>query len=198
MRNIGKHIYGVKTMQRLIDLINEKALRYEGELFFADGEFFAIYDGKIAKLPDFSGDIRGMYKLLPSTERFIDGYMLSSGLEFGSLIDVIGIYKSELELYNDEIPDGLDYDSFNFLYACQNEGISPYCAYNALLLMMEGVEAGGWVLLDGNREYTDVITYISEGCELIDFAYTDEDDDEYWEEIISNIERYFFDGGEVY
>ncbi len=185
-------------MQKMVDLINEKALKYEGELFYADGEFFAIYDGKIAKLPDFSGDIRGMYRLTAKTEHFIDSYLLSESLETGNLLDVLHIFKSELELYGDEIPDSLDYDSFNFLASCQNAGISPYVAYNALILMQEGVDSGSWVLLDENREYTDVLSYISEGCELIDFAYTDEDDDEYWEDIILHIESYLFDGGEIF
>ena len=56
-------------MQKLVELIEKNALKYTGELFYADGEFFAIYDGKIAKLPDFSGEFRAIYKLTPSTER---------------------------------------------------------------------------------------------------------------------------------
>ena len=31
------------------DLLNEKELRFADELFFAEGEFFAIHDGKIAE-----------------------------------------------------------------------------------------------------------------------------------------------------
>ena len=41
-------------MQATVDLLNEKELKYADELFFAEGEFFAIHDGKIAKLPDFT------------------------------------------------------------------------------------------------------------------------------------------------
>ena len=61
-------------MQKLVNLINEKAIKYKDELFFADGEFFAIYDGKIAKLSDFSGEVRQIFKLKSSTELFINLY----------------------------------------------------------------------------------------------------------------------------
>ena len=53
-------------------------------------------------------------------------------------------------------------------------------------------------LLDRYGEYKSAIQYISDGCELIDFAYTDENDDEYWESIITNLESYIFSGGEIF
>ena len=185
-------------MQKLVDLLNEKELRYADELFFAEGEFFAIHDGKIAKLPDFTGDFEGIYKLLPSTEHFIASYIIAENLDITEIIDTVSIFSSEPSLYGDEIPDGLDYDSFNFLNACQEHGISPYCAYRAMLLIMEGVQSGGWVLLGYDGEYKPALEYISEACEVIDFRFTDEYDDEYWESIIENIENYVFSGGEVF
>ncbi|MBR2021108.1 MAG: hypothetical protein IJ939_01600 [Clostridia bacterium] len=185
-------------MQKLVDLLNEKELRYSDELFFAEGDFFAIHDGKIAKLPDFTGDFEGIYKLLPSTERFIGSYIVAENLDITEILDTISIFSSELELYGDEIPEGLDYDSFNLLYACQQHGISPYCAYRAMLLIMEGVQSGAWTLLSYDGEYKPALEYISEACEVIDFRYTDEYDDEYWESIIENLESYVFSGGEVF
>lgn len=185
-------------MQKLVDLLNEKELRYADELFFADGEFFAIHDGKIAKLPDFTGDFEGIYKLLPSTEHFIGSYIVAENLDITEIIDTISIFSSELSLYGDEIPDGLDYDSFNLLYACQEKGISPYCAYRAMLLIMEGVQSGVWTLLGYDGEYKIALEYISEACEVIDFRFTDEYDDEYWQSIIENIDSYVFSGGEVF
>ena len=185
-------------MQKLVDLLNEKELKFADELFFADGEFFAIHDGKIAKLPDFTGDFEGIYKLLPSTERFIGSYIVAENLDITELIDSVSIYENELLLYGDGIPDGLDYDSFNFLISCQEKGISPYRAYRAMLLIMEGVQSGVWTLLGYDGEYKPALEYISEACEVIDFRYTDEYDDEYWESIIENIENYRFSGGEIF
>lgn len=185
-------------MQKLVDLLNAKEIRYANELFYAEGEFFAIHDGKIAKLYDFLGDFEGIYKLLPSTERFIGAYIVANNLDITEIIDTIAIFSSELELYPDEIPDCLDYDSFDFLYSCQENGISPYCAYRAMLLIMEGVESGVWTLLSRDGEYKAALEYISESCEVIDFRYTDEDDDEYWECIIRNLEAYVFAGGEAF
>ena len=185
-------------MQKLVDLLNEKELRYADELFFAEGEFFAIHDGKIAKLPDFSGDFDGIYKLLPATERFIASYIIGNNLDITDLIETLSIYEGELSLYGDEIPDGLDYDSFNFLNACADAGISPYRAYHAMLLIMSEVQSGVWTLLGYDGEYKPALEYISEACEVIDFRYTDEFDDEYWESIIENIEAYVFSGGEVF
>jgi len=106
--------------------------------------------------------------------------------------------ENELELYGDEIPDGLDYDSFNLLISCEEKGISPYSAYKAMILMSQGVESGSWVLLGYDGEYKNALEYISEACEVIDFSYTDEYDDEYWESIVSNIEQYVYCGGEVF
>ena len=185
-------------MQKLVDLLNEKELRYSDELFFADGEFFAIHDGKIAKLPDFTGDFEGIYKLMPSTEHAIESYIIAENLDINDIIDNISIYENELELYGDEIPDGLDYDSFNMLIYCEEKGISPYRAYKAMLLIMEGVQSGAWTLLGYDGEYKQALEYISEACEVIDFRYTDEYDDEYWESIIENIEAYVFSGGEIF
>lgn len=185
-------------MQRLADMIDEKALKYSGELFFADGQFFAIYDGKIAKLPDFTGDFDGIYRLRASTERFISSYIVTNNLELGLLLDNISVFETELELYGDEIPSGLDSDSHALLKDCLENGITPYCAYKAMILLMAGVESGGWVLLGYDGEYCDALTYISKACEVIDFRYTDEYDDEYWQSIIENIESYIFSGGEVF
>ncbi len=185
-------------MQKLVDLLNEKELRYADELFFAEGEFFAIHDGKIAKLPDFTGDFDGIYKLLPYTEHFIASYVIANNLDITEIIDTVSIFENELELYGDEIPEGLDYDSFNLLISCQEKGISPYRAYKAMLLIMEGVQSGVWTLLGYDGEYKPALEYISEACEVIDFRYTDEYDDEYWESIIENIENYRFSGGETF
>ena len=71
-------------MQKLVDLLNAKEIRYADELFYAEGEFFAIHDGKIAKLYDFLGDFEGIYKLLPSTERFIGAYIVANNLRYHS------------------------------------------------------------------------------------------------------------------
>lgn len=185
-------------MQKLVNIINEKAIKYKDELFYADGEFFAIYDGKIAKLSDFSGEVRQIFKLKSSTELFINTYINQNGLDIGTLIDTLDVFSSELELYGDEIPDGLDYDAFNFLYACDEYGISPYCAYKALILIMGGAPSGTYSLMDYNGEYKSILEYISEACELIDFAYTDEYDDEYWESVINNLDSYLYTGGEVF
>ena len=185
-------------MQKLVNLLNEKELKYADELFYADGEFFAIHDGKIAKLPDFTGDFEGIYKLLPSTESFIASYIVANNLDITELIDTIGIFENDLSLYGEEIPDGLDYDSFNFLISCEEKGIIPYCAYKAMLLIMEGVQSGVWMLKGYDGEYKAALEYISEACEVIDFRYTDEYDDEYWESIIENIEAYIFSGGEFF
>ncbi len=185
-------------MQKLVELIEKKALRYTGELFYADGEFFAIYDGKIAKLPDFSGEFRAMYKLTGATESFITSYLEDNGLDAEYLTDSLSVAKSDLELNEREIPDGLDYDSFNYLISCDEAGIIPYNAYMALKMVSEGLDSGVWMLLDRYGEYKSAIQYISDGCELIDFAYTDENDDEYWESIISNLENYIFTGGEIF
>ena len=185
-------------MQKLVDLLNEKELRYSDELFYAEGEFFAIHDGKIAKLPDFTGDFEGFYKLLPSTERFIGSYIVANNLDINDIIDTVSIFEGELELYGDEIPAGLDYDAFNLLISCEEKGISPYAAYKAMILIMEGVQSGVWMLRGYDGEYKAALEYISEACEVIDFRYTDEYDDEYWESIIENIESYIFSGGEVF
>ena len=185
-------------MQNLVNLLNIKETKYADELFFADGEFFAIHDGKIAKLPDFTGDFEGIYKLLPSTENTIATYIIAENLDITDIIDNISIFASELELYGEEIPDGLEYDSFNLLIHCEEKGISPYRAYKAMLLIMEGVQSGVWTLLGYDGEYKPALEYISEACEVIDFRYTDEYDDEYWENIIENIEAYIFSGGEVF
>lgn len=185
-------------MQKLVNLINEKALQYKDELFYTDGEFFAIYDGKIAKLPDFSSEVSQIFKLKTTTEQFINIYINHNGLDLASIIDSLSIFSGELELYGDEIPDGLDYDSFNFLYSCDENGISPYCAYKASILILGGAPSGTWALLDYNGEYKSILEYISEGCELIDFQFTDEDDDEYWQSILNHIEDYLYCGGEVF
>lgn len=185
-------------MQKLVNLIEQKALKYTGELFFADGEFFAIYDGKLAKLPDFSGEFRAIYKLTGSTESFITSYLENNGLDAEYLAESLKMAKSELELYETEIPDGLGYDAFNFLIACDEHGIIPYNAYMALTMIAEGLDSDVWMLVDRYGEYKSAIQYISDGCELIDFAYTDENDDEYWESIITNIESYIFSGGEIF
>ena len=185
-------------MQKLVNLINEKELKYADELFFAEGEFFAIHDGKIAKLPDFTGDFEGIYKLLPSTERAIATYIIAENLDITEVIDTISIFENDLMLYGDEIPDGLDYDSFNLLNFCEEKGITPYAAYKAMLLIMQGVQSGVWTLLGYDGEYKPALEYISEACEVIDFRYTDEYDDEYWESIIENLESYVFSGGEVF
>lgn len=185
-------------MQKLVDLLNEKELKYADELFYCEGEFFAIHDGKIAKLPDFTGDFEGIYKLLPSTEHFIASYIISNNLDITEILDIVSIFENELELYEDEIPSGLDYDSFNLLISCEEKGISPYRAYKAMLLIMQGVQSGIWTLLGYDGEYKPVLEYISEACEVIDFRYTDEYDDEYWESIIENIENYRFSGGETF
>ena len=185
-------------MQKLVNLIEKKALKYTGELFYADGEFFAIYDGKIAKLPDFSGEFRAIYKLSKTSECFINSYIENNELDAEYLLDSLNLVRSELELYETEIPDSLDYDSFNFLIACDEAGIIPYNAYMALKMICENLESGVWMLLDRYGEYKSAIQYISDGCELIDFSYTDENDDEYWESIISSIEDYVFSGGEVF
>ena len=81
-------------MQKLVNLLNEKELRYADELFFAEGEFFAIHDGKIAKLPDFTGDFEGIYKLLSSTEHFIASYIIANNLDITELIDTVSIYEN--------------------------------------------------------------------------------------------------------
>ncbi len=185
-------------MQKLVEIIEKKALKHTGELFFADGEFFAIYDGKVAKLPDFSGEFRAIYKLTVETERFIVTYLEDNGLDAEYLSDSLKIAKGDLELYETEIPDGLDYDSFNYLIACDEAGIIPYNAYMALKMVAEGLESGVWMLLDRYGEYKNALQYLSDGCELIDFAYTDENDDEYWESILSNLESYIFKGGEIF
>jgi len=185
-------------MQSMVNLLNEKELKYADELFFAEGEFFAIHDGKIAKLPDFTGDFDGIYKLLPTTEHFIGSYIVANNLDINEILDTLSIYEGELDLYGDEIPDGLDYDSFNLLISCQEKGISPYRAYKAMLLIMDGVQSGVWTLLGYDGEYKAALEYISEACEVIDFRYTDEYDDEYWQSIIENIECYIFSGGEVF
>lgn len=185
-------------MQKLVNLINEKALKYKDELFYADEEFFAIYDGKIAKLPDFSGEVSQIFKLKTSTEQFINTYVLQNGLDMGNLLDSLSVFSSELELYGDEIPDGLDYDCFNFLYSCEQAGITPYCAFKALVLILGGAPSGAYAIMDYNGEYKSILEYISEGCQLIDFAYTDEFDDEYWESILNNLESYLYSGGEVF
>ena len=185
-------------MQKLVDLLIAKEARYADELFFAEDEFFAIHDGKIAKLYNFLGDFEGIYKLRPSTERFIGSYIVANNLDITEIIDKASIFSHELELFPDEIPDGLDYDSFNLLYSCQENGISPYCAYRAMLLIMEGVESGTWMLLSHSGEYKAALEYISESCEVIDFRYTDEYDDEYWQCIIENLESYVFSGGEIF
>ncbi|MBE6681440.1 MAG: hypothetical protein E7600_04045 [Ruminococcaceae bacterium] len=185
-------------MQKLVDLLNEKELKYADELFFADGEFFAIHDGVIAKLPDFTGDFEGIYKLLPSTEHAIATYIIAENLDITDVIYSISIFANELELYGDEIPEGLDYDALGLLICCQEKGISPYRAYKAMLLIMEDVQSGVWTLLGYDGEYKQALEYISEACEVIDFRYTDEYDDEYWESIIENIESYVFSGGEVF
>lgn len=185
-------------MQKLVELIEKKALKYTGELFFADGEFFAIYDGKLAKLPDFSGEFRAIYKLTSETERFIVTYLEENGLDSEYLADSLSLAEGDLELYENEIPDGLDYDSFNYLIACDEAGIIPYNAYMALKMISEGVESGVWMLLDRYGEYKSALQYISDGCELIDFAYTDENDDEYWQSILERLEDYIFIGGEIF
>ena len=185
-------------MHKLVDLLNEKELKFADELFYADGEFFAIHDGKIAKLPDFTGDFEGIYKLLPSTENFIASYIIANNLDINEIIETVGIFENELQLYGEEIPNGLDYDSFNMLIACKEKGISPYSAYKAMLLIMSGVQSGVWNLLGYDGEYKPALEYISEACEVIDFRYTDEYDDEYWQSIIKNIECYIFSGGEIF
>ena len=97
-------------MQKLADLLIAKESRYADKLFYAEGEFFAIHDGKIAKLYDFLGDFEGIYKLLPSTERYIGSYIVANNLDITEILDTLSIFSSEFELYPDEIPDGLDYD----------------------------------------------------------------------------------------
>ena len=67
-----------------------------------------------------------------------------------------------------------------------------------MLLIMEGVEGGTWMLLSHSGEYKAALEYISESCEVIDFRYTDEYDDEYWQCIIENLESYVFCGGETF
>ena len=185
-------------MQKLVNLIEKAALKYTGELFYADGEFFAMYDGKVVKLPDFSGEFRAIYKLTPSTENFITSYIENNSLDAEYLAESLKMAESELELYESEIPDGLDYDSFNYLISCDEAGIMPYNAYMALKMIAENLDSGVWMLLDRYGEYKSAIQYISDGCELIDFAYTDENDDEYWESIITNLESYIFSGGEIF
>ncbi len=185
-------------MENMINLINLKAQKYSDELFYADGEFFAIYDGKIAKLPDFSTEVSGIYKLLSSTQSFISTYIDQSGLDLAYIVEAISLYEGDIEIYENEIPSELDYDSFNFLYACLEAGISPYRAYKASILILGGAPSDIWVLTDSRGEYKPVLEYISEGCELIDFSLTDECDDEYWESIVQNIDRYLYRGTEVY
>ena len=51
-------------MQKLVDLLIAKEARYADELFFAEDEFFAIHDGKIAKLYNFLGDFEGIYRVV--------------------------------------------------------------------------------------------------------------------------------------
>lgn len=185
-------------MQKLVDLIEEKEKNFSGELFYAAGEFFAIHDGKIAKLPDFSGDFRAIYKLTSATERIIVNYLEENGLDAEYLAEALEIFNGELQLHETEIPDGLDYDSFNFLVACDDAGIVPYNAYMALKMISEQLESDTWQLLDRYGEYKNALEYISDGCELINFSYTDEEDDEYWESVVSNIEDYVFKGGEIF
>ncbi len=185
-------------MQKLVDLLNSYQQKYADELFYCEGEFFVIADGKIAKNPDFMGDFDGIYKLSHATEGFICSYIVANNLDANELIDRLDTVQSELETGGDEIPDGLDYDTFNFLISCQESGITPYCAYKALGLILSGVQSGFWHLLGYDGQYKNVFEYMSEACEVIDFRYTDEWDDEYWQSIIENLPSYIFDGGEKF
>ncbi len=185
-------------MQKLVDLLNSYEHKYADELFFAEGDFFAITDGKIAKLPNFMSDFDGIYKLTSFTESFIGSYIVGNNLDATELLEALDIVKSDLEIDGEEIPDGLDYDTFNFLISCSEKGISPYSAYKALGLILEGIPSGSWQLLGYDGEYKNALEYISEACEVIDFRYTDEWDDEYWESIFENLPAYIFDGGEKF
>lgn len=185
-------------MEKLVNLINQKASRYEGELFYCDGEFFAIYDGKIAKLPDFLGDFSLICRLKASTEKFINTYLEDNGLDASTLFEAMSVFDSDFEISGEEIPDGLDYDSFNFLISAEESGISPYHAYKGCYMVSKGIESGQWILIDRYGEQKSALEYIGEACELIDFAYTDEWDDEYWESIINNLECYLYTSSEIY
>ena len=134
----------------------------------------------------------------PSTEKFIQTYLEDNGLDASVLFESMSVCDSDFEISGDEIPDGLDYDSFNFLITAEENDISPYCAYKGCYLISKGIEGGQWILIDRNGEQKNALEYIGEACELIDFAYTDEWDDEYWESIINNLEDYLYTSSEIY
>jgi len=189
-------------MKELVELINEKCMRYKNELFYLNGEFFAMYDGKIAKLADDRQSYEATYMISGSTYRFINNYCDLGSLDLEAFADALSYYIDDFEGYdeNDDFTDltaDMDTDISDYVYACIDKAISPSKAIRAAMLMAGGCESGVWYMDHGNGEYSGIIDTIAKESEVIDFEYTTPDDDEYWRSIVEEIAGYIYDIGEV-